>query len=199
MAASTGSVERAALRPCDGEREDAASQEGTSMTVRITGTIRRGQGYASTNYPIMIAAAALHCPAVANCGKYGTINVVLDQPLDKSHADCWTPRIGWRPVVWGGQPYQGEDRPEEFGFIKIKFEYPLDGQSYDAWIILPSGHGASYFDAFLVEIIAAELVGGSRVAYESRCAIHLDHAPSIKRPSSFGDNYVKTNDPGRLW
>jgi hypothetical protein len=81
----------------------------------------------------------------------------LDQPLDKSHADCRTPRSPSKPLVLGGKPYQGDDRKEEFGFIKIKFEYPLDGQLYDAWIILPSRHGATHFDASTVEIIAAVL------------------------------------------
>ncbi len=155
-------------------------------TVRITGTIKPGQGDASKNYERMIAAAAVYCPAVANCGLHGTINVHLDQPLDKGHADCWTPRIPWKPVFWNGKEWdQKIDREEEFGFIEIKFEHSLDGQLYDAWIVLPSGHGATYYDRFLVEIIAAELIGGCRLEYHTRCAIHLDHVPSIARPSSF--------------
>ena len=89
----------------------------------------------------------------------------------------------------GGRPWpQNQDRLEEFGFTSITFEYPLDGQLYDAWIIYPSGHGASYFSSDLVEIIASELIGGRRVERDSHCAINLDHTPSIGRPPLFGDN-----------
>jgi hypothetical protein len=165
----------------------------------ITGTTERGQRDARENYPNMISAAASYCAAVADCGRYGTINVRLDDGVDKSRADCWTARLLWRPLVEKGKPYCGDDRSEEFGFIKIKFEYPLPGQLYDAWIILPSGHGATHYDACFVEIIAGELIGGSPVPYEARCAIHLDHTPSIMRSLSFGDNWVKKDDPKRLW
>jgi hypothetical protein len=171
------------------------------MTVKvITGTTERGQRDARENYPNMISAAASYCAAVADCGRYGTINVRLDDGLDKSRADCWTARLLWRPLVEKGKPYCGDDRSEEFGFIKIKFEYPLLGQLYDAWIILPSGHYASHYDANLVEIITAELIGGRPVPYEAHCAIHLDHTPSLVRPASFGDNYwVERDEPQRLW
>jgi hypothetical protein len=161
-------------------------------TVRITGTIKPGQRNASKNYERMIAAAAVYCPAVANCGLHGTINVRLDQPLDKGHADCWTPRIPWKE--WE----QKIDREEEFGFIEIKFEYPMGGRLYGAWIVLPSGHEATYYDRFLVEIIAAELIGGRRLDYQTRCAIHLNYDPPIARPSSFGDNWP-INNSRRLW
>ena len=61
-----------------------------------------------------------HCPAIAGCGLFGTINVRLDQPIDKGHADCWTPLIPWKPKVMGGQPWdQTKDRWEEFGFTSI--------------------------------------------------------------------------------
>ena len=168
--------------------------------MRITGTTKSGQGDASTNNRVSIPAAALHCPAVANYGLHGTINVQLDQRLSKSHADCWTPRFPWRPLVWKGKPYQGKDRDEEFGFIKIKFEFPLNGELYDAWIMLPSGHPATYFDPYTVEVIADVLVGGQRIAPENRCAIHLDHTPLTARRPSFGDNWDLSSIPGRrLW
>jgi hypothetical protein len=86
--------------------------------------------------------------------------------------------------------HEENDREEEFGFTRVKFEYPLGGQLHDAWIIYPSGHSATYLDRFFVEIIAANLIGGSRVPPETRCAVHLDHAPSKARPSSFGDNWT---------
>jgi hypothetical protein len=44
--------------------------------MRITGTTKSGQGKANKNYERMIAAAAVHYPAVEDCGHFGTINVV---------------------------------------------------------------------------------------------------------------------------
>lgn len=152
--------------------------------MRFAGTVRQGQGHAAANYERMIAAAAVHYPAVADCGRFGTINVRLDQPLDKGRADCWTPRLVWKPVE-----ALGGDREEEFGFVEIKLEYPISGRLQDAWIIYPSGHQATYVDPYLVEVIAADLIGGERLAPGSLCAVHLEHVPPIVRPSSFGDNF----------
>jgi hypothetical protein len=86
--------------------------------MRITGTIIHGEGLAQVNYERMIAAAAVHCPAVADCGRFGTINVRLDQLFDKGHADCWTPRVVWRPLRGLDQ-----DREEEFGFVRVELEH----------------------------------------------------------------------------
>jgi hypothetical protein len=169
------------------------------MTMRILGATIPGQGDASTNNRVLIPAAALHCPAVANYGLYGTINVRLDEPLSKSHADCWTPRFPWRPLVWQDKPYEGPDRHEEFGFTKIKFEFPLNGELYDAWIIMPARHPATYLSGNRVEIIAAVLISGQRIGPGHRCAIHLDHTPLIPRPATFGDNWIAKDHPGRLW
>ena len=166
--------------------------------VRIPGVIEPGEGDASVNYERMIDAVAVHCCAVAGFGRSGTINVRLAHPIDKGHADCWTPRIPWQPIVMRGiQPAQV--RHEEFGFVSIRMEYPLNGPSYDAWIIFPSGHSATYNDAQFVEIIASELIGSARAVYGSHCAIHLDHVPSIARPVSFGDNYAGIDFPKGIW
>jgi len=103
--------------------------------------------------------------------------------------------------MFGGKPWdQSQDRPEEFGFVKIKLECPLQGPLYDARIIFPSGHPTTYLDPYLVEVIAAEIIGGQRVKHGSRCAIHLDHTPIKPRPSSFGEEYLATLWPHTsLW
>ena len=165
--------------------------------MRITGRTTRGEGRAHINYPVMIAVAATHCPEIADCGQYGTINVKLDQDIDKGLADCWTPRTTWRSVYLGGNKSEPQDRIEEFGFTRIKFEYPLEGNFYDAWIIMPSGHEASYYDARLVEIIAAALIGDSPIQPCNRCAIHLEDSPQIQRPQSFGSNWAPLIDQNR--
>ena len=170
------------------------------MTIRIiAGTIRQGQGNASINYANMISAVAQRFPAVANCGQFGTINVRLDERLEKGHADFWTPRTVWRRPASVGAPLLVDERQEEFGFIQAKFEYPLNDRLSGVWIILPSGHQATYADPFFVELIAAELIGGCRVEYGSRCAIHLSHIPAKERPSSFGDNYAQYHRGQSLW
>jgi hypothetical protein len=151
--------------------------------MRIKGTTISGEGHAHANYPRMIAAAAVHCPEVADCGQYGTINIRLDRGIDKGQADCWTPRTVWKPV----HGLNFEDRVEEFGFTRIQFEYPLDRPLYEAWIIMPSGHLATYIDAFLIEIIAAALVGGSNMKPNKRCAIRIEDRLRTPRPQSFGD------------
>jgi len=157
------------------------------MTITITGRINPcgGEGKACVNYEVMIPAVAVHFPDVANCDKYGTINVIeLNPPLRKSHADFWTPQTTWAPVI--GTEILGKNRPEAFGFIKIKFECPIGGPTYEAWIILPEGHGYSYRDDG-VEIIASVWVPGAKRG--EFCAIHVDHTLSVERPDWFGRRY----------
>ena len=150
------------------------------MAVRVTGKVIRGEGNAGRNHFILIPLLAAHFPEIANCRQFGTINVQLDQPLDKSRADVWTRRLIWEPVQLP------ERRIEAFGFIKIRFECPLKGPAYDCWIILPEGSRLTYRDD-KVEIIADVFVHG--VEYGVDCAIDIDHTPSIAVPPSFGALY----------
>jgi CTP-dependent riboflavin kinase len=166
----------------------------TTAVLRITGTVTGGQGLAATNYVRVIAAASAHSPQIANCGRFGTINVRLDQAFDKSRADIWTPKVSWRPVV-----RLVDDVVEEFGFVSVKLEYPIGGALHEAWVILPSGHTATYHDPYLVEIIAAELISGQRLRSESLCAVWLDHGPARPRPSSFGNNWKPLLLAPSLW
>jgi hypothetical protein len=153
-----------------------------------TGTIVAGQGDASANYKVMIPEIAKDFPLVADCGLFGTINVLLDSPFDNSNADHWTPQIVWRPVVG----FQESVRPETFGFIRIKFEF--DAQLYDAWIIRPEGHCWTY-NGLGVEVIAATQIPG--VAYGKACSFRLDHTPSSPRPASFGKLFGMTGFSAR--
>jgi hypothetical protein len=166
----------------------------TTGVLRITGTVTGGQGLAAINYARIIDAASAHCPEIANCGRFGTINVRLDQPFDKSRADIWTPKVSWRPVV-----RLDEDVVEEYGFVSVKLEYPIRGALHEAWVVFPSAHAATYLDRYLVEIIAAELISGQRLRSESLCAVSLDHGPALPRPSSFGDNWKPLLQAPSLW
>ena len=152
------------------------------MPVRITGKIIRGDGNAGKNNSVLIPLLAVHFPEIANCSQFGTINVQLHQPLDKSRADVWTRQVIWNPV----QLLLKERRIEGFGFTKIKFECPLRGPAYDCWIILPEGSRLTYCDD-KVEIIADVFVHG--VEYGVDCAIDINHTPSIAALPSFGVLY----------
>jgi CTP-dependent riboflavin kinase len=150
------------------------------MAVKITGTVIRGEGNAARNDPVLIPLLAMHFPEIANSSQFGTINVRLDQPLNKSRADIWIGKIIWQPVQ------RAERRLEAFGFVKIKFECPLNGPRYDCWIILPEGSTITYRDDE-VEIIADVFI--DTVAYGVACAIDMDHTPSVAAPPSFGVLY----------
>ena len=148
------------------------------MTETITGIIVKGQGDAHKNFKAMIPPIALHFPAVAKCDQFGTINVELDQPLDKNHADYWTPQVSWSPKTWNVP-----NRLETFGFTKIKLGVPRGGHMNDAWMIMPDGNPLSYLGN-RVEIISDVWIPDAK--YDAACVIHLDHTPSIPRPDWFG-------------
>ena len=131
----------------------------------------------------MIPKAAEFCSEIRNCDKYGTINVInLRPPLRETYADCWTPTVIWYPVV-----DLEKERPEAFGFIKIKFEYPLSGQTYDAWIIFPEAPLYSYDENQGIEVIAETLIPNMKRG--ATCAVYIDHVPSMLRPKDFGANF----------
>src|SRR5262249_11108423 len=115
------------------------------------------------------------------------INVRLDQPLDHSRADFWTPHIPWIPAQLQGA--ERRQRLEAFGFIRIALECPGGGPRYTAWVILPEGSDLTYSED-RPEILAGELIAG--VIYGARCALHLDHMPALPAPPWFGEIYGKS-------
>jgi hypothetical protein len=153
------------------------------MATRITGTIIRGERNAVRNNCVVIPLLAVQFPEIAKAGQFGTINVRLDQLLDKSHADIWTRRVVWQPTQ------RTERRIEAFGFIAVKFECPLGGPSYDCWVILPEGSIITYRGNEL-EIIADSFI--ESVGYGVRCAVDIDHTPPIVAPPSFGILYGRS-------
>jgi hypothetical protein len=158
------------------------------MVTKIEGVIKPGggQGFARENYKVIIPEIAKEFPAVQNCGKHGTINVdSLKPPLRKSFADYWTFGIEWEPVA--GKATIGSVRHEKYGLIKIQFEYPLGGDRYDAWAIMPEGHGWSYDENGGVEIIAEPKI--CDLQRDTACAIYIDHKPQKPRPNDF--RYLK--------
>jgi|SRR5690242_7165873 hypothetical protein len=164
------------------------------MTFTTTATIIPGQGDAATNHRALIPRIAMHFPEVAKCSAFGTINLHLDQPFDRSRADFWTQHIPWIPIHLGGA--EVGPRAEAFGFIRVVFECPFGGAKYKSWIILPEGASLTYREDH-AEVIAAEFISG--VSYGARCAVHVDHAPSLPAPPWFGKIYGKSlSQPGSL-
>ena len=155
------------------------------MATKITGTVIRGEGNASRNHSVLIPLLANHVPEIANCSQFGTINIQLDKPLNKTRADVWTPRIIWRPV----HLTELSGRIEIFGFIKVRLECPLNGPLYNAWIMLPEGSSLTYRND-QTEIIVDAFVQGA--TYGASCAVHFDHAPPVVAPRSFGVIYGKS-------
>src|SRR5438094_899942 len=126
------------------------------MTGPTLATVIPGQGDANGNHAVLIPRLARHFREIENCRLFGTINLQLDQPLDRSRADLWTPRVTWLPV---NGAMRGQVRHEAFGFIKIKLECPLSGRLYDAWVIIPEGSKLTYRED-QAEIIADVFVDG---------------------------------------
>ena len=153
------------------------------MAASIGATIIAGQGDAQYNHAALIPRLALQFKEIENCRPFGTINLQLDQPLDRIHADYWTRRVTWLPVHGATR---GQVRHEAFGFIRIKLECPVSGPMYDAWIMLPEGSKLTYCED-RVEIVADVLIAD--LSYGTRCAIRIDHNPSIAAPSWFGEIY----------
>jgi len=155
--------------------------------IRLTATIVPGQGDAARNNRLLIPRIATRFPEIANCDQFGTINVLLDQPLDRSRADFWTPHIAWVPANMPGA--ERSHRLEAFGFIRIAFECPLGDAPRTAWIMLAEGSGLTYCNE-RAEIVADRFIDG--VAYGITCAVHIDHIPEQPAPSWFGEIYGKS-------
>ena len=146
------------------------------------GIIIEGDRLAYINHDVLIPQLAQLFPEIAACRPFGTINLKLDEPLQKHCADVWTPQITWRPLV----PPPRIPRVEAFGFTRIKVAGPMSDKNHDAWILLPEAARSSYND-WQAEVIVGVLVRG--VEYGRRCAIQLGHAPSAVRPKWFGESY----------
>jgi len=134
------------------------------------------------NHSVLIPQLAQLFPEIAACHPYGTINLQLDEPLQKQCADVWTPQIMWRPLV----PLPRMPRVESFGFTRVKVSGPLSDKIHHGWIMLPEAARSSYNDR-QAEIIVDVLVQG--VEYGKHCEFQLEHAPVAARPKWFGETY----------
>jgi CTP-dependent riboflavin kinase len=100
------------------------------MHLKIAGTITPGLGRASTiQLPVQLPQLIDKFPELRNV-YMGTINVRLDEPL----IILKPPDLRSGVIVW-----RGPDRyiPENFDFVRARFECPVGTETIPAWIYLP--------------------------------------------------------------
>jgi hypothetical protein len=132
------------------------------MTTVIDATIVRGAGAATKNMWHQLPELVRQFPNITNV-RPGSINVRLSKPLYVNYEYTTSP-ISW----WDDGPNRWQT--EIFGFLEIKFEYPIDNNTlYRAWLF--DCHNSTYHnDPFHHEIISEKIEG---VAYDKRCRVHL--------------------------
>lgn len=131
------------------------------MTLVLKGNISSGIGAANQTLRFQKPHLIQYFPEIREV-KEGTINVHLDEPLHIRTPSYTTPPIEWVP----GQI-------ERFGFLRIKFEFPLGAEPQPAWIYIPDNSPHRY-NLFGVEIIAPPIQG---LRSGESCQIHIqsDH------------------------
>jgi hypothetical protein len=141
------------------------------VTRIIEATIFQGARVATKNLSHQLPELKKQFQEIANIHP-GSINVLLGKPLSNPPQietlhiqkwDCVTTPIQW----WDAGPDQYQT--EFFGFLRIEFEYPLNGPLTRAWIIdcyNSQAHGQPQF----YEIVAERIEG---VSYFQPCRIHV--------------------------
>jgi hypothetical protein len=125
---------------------------------RLNGVVVPGTRSASSNLQQQIPLIAEEFPEIENCHR-GSINLLLEGALRIDNPDHQTGQILWQ-------------RPpgEVFGFLRIRFEYPINAAPRRAWIYIP--HDSPHFRLRChIEVLTEEKVQG--LAYGARCRVHL--------------------------
>jgi hypothetical protein len=137
--------------------------------VVIEGKVVRGCQVAQQTLAKQIPLIAPEFPEIEKC-HHGSMNIELECGLGIIKHDHETGLI-----IWEGLP------GEQFGFLRIRLEFPIDGSQHTAWIYTPynSPHRQNRRQ---VEVIAAII---ENVEYGSQCRIHiplrnLDHSGLVK-------------------
>jgi hypothetical protein len=95
----------------------------------------------------------------------GTINLLLDCPLQVRLPDIVTPPLDWHSTNFPDG--------EKFGITAIELD--LGGESHRAWLYTAE-HSPHRFNNNVVEVLARKLDG---IALGVRCAIHVKRARQI--------------------
>ena len=100
-------------------------------------------------------------PEIMECHD-GTINLLLDSPLQVRLPDIVTPPLDWNSVEFPDG--------ERFGFTEVEFE--LGGVSHRAWLYTPE-YSPHRFNSRIAEVMTGKLDG---ITPGARCALHLRRA-----------------------
>jgi hypothetical protein len=137
------------------------------MTTVIDAIIVQGVGAATKNMGHQLPKLIAQFPNIKNV-HHGSINVRLSKPLDGLNYEYTTSPICW----WDAGPDRWQT--ETFGFLEIKFEYPIDNNTfYRAWLF--DCHNSRYhndpsYRPFFHEVVAEKIEG---VAYDKNCRVYL--------------------------
>src|SRR6266702_629996 len=140
------------------------------IEMRIEAAITQGLGWASgrsfadsTLGTVVLQKPFIrpYFPEIMGCHD-GTINLLLDSPLQVRLPDVVTPPLDWNSVEFPDG--------EKFGFTEVEFE--LSGVSHRAWLYTPE-YSPHRFNSRIAEVMTEKLDG---IALGVRCAVHLKRA-----------------------
>jgi hypothetical protein len=135
--------------------------------MRIEGVVTEGGGWASGRSNLNGGPGTIelqkplmrsYFPEIINCHN-GTINLLLDLPLQVRLPDIVTPPLDWNPVTF--------PEGERFGITAIELE--LAGKSHPAWLYTAE-HSPHRFNSRIAEVLTGKLDG---VTLGVTCAIHV--------------------------
>ena len=131
----------------------------------VDATIFKGYGVASKNIKFQMAHLVWQFPEIKDIYP-ATINVRLDKPFLNLSYDHTTLTIPWWDT---DEQRRGDWQYEKFSFLRIEFEYPIDGPRYRAWIF--GCHNSRWFndELRLTHEVIAEKV--PNLSYNTRCRI----------------------------
>jgi hypothetical protein len=132
------------------------------MTMVFDATVCRGFGVANKNIKFQLPHLVQQFPNIRDIHP-GSINVLVQAPLHSLKYDYTTSPIRW----WDAGPDRWQ--AEIFSLLEIKFEYPVEGVLYRAWIF--DCHNSAYHhDPTRFEIISEKISGLSN---GQRCRLHI--------------------------
>lgn len=98
------------------------------MTTIINATVAEGQKAANWILKFQLPYLVWQFPEIKNIHP-ATINVKTETALEIENVDFKTPSVPW----WTGKGWTAE----EFSFLRVGFEYPLNSAPREAWIYIP--------------------------------------------------------------
>jgi hypothetical protein len=152
---------------------EAVSANPAGIDMRIEAVVTQGGGWASGRSNPNGGPGTIerqkpliqpYFPEIMTCHN-GTINLLLDCPLQVRLPDIVTPPLDWHSAAFPDG--------EKFGITEI--ELGFGGKSYKAWLYTAE-HSPHRFNNKIAEVLTGKLDG---VALGIRCAIHVKRVSKI--------------------